>query len=149
MPRDPGGVWSGTSGLSRPSRLLVQAQDGGSCGWKLRGGVPRIFGDDPGGPTVLHQFQYGGGSIGESMGLEVWEIKIGGVGGGIHHAAFFYADDGLVASTYPICMHGVFNTLTRLFDRVGIREMSGRQLEYSSAPVAQLGTRWRWITRGG
>ena len=35
-----------------------------------------------------------------------------------HRGAFFYVDDGLVASTDPEWLQGVFDTLTRLFDRV-------------------------------
>ena len=38
----------------------------------------------------------------------------------IHSDAFFYADNRLVASTDPVWLQGVFDTLIRLFDRVGI-----------------------------
>ena len=36
------------------------------------------------------------------------------------NAAFFSADDGLVASTDPGWIHSVFDTLTGIFDRVGL-----------------------------
>ena len=37
-----------------------------------------------------------------------------------HCAGFFYAEYGLVALTDLVWMQGVFDTLTRLFDRVGL-----------------------------
>ena len=37
-------------------------------------------------------------------------------------AVFFYADDGLVASTVPVCMQEEFDTLTGLFNRLGIQK---------------------------
>ena len=39
----------------------------------------------------------------------------------IHRDTFFYMLYGLVASTYPEWLQGEFDTLTGLFDRVGIR----------------------------
>ena len=36
-------------------------------------------------------------------------------------AGFFYADDGLVASTDPVWLQLAFDFLTGLFDRVGLR----------------------------
>ena len=36
-------------------------------------------------------------------------------------AAFFYADDGMLAPIEPGCLHLAFETLTVLFDWVGIR----------------------------
>ena len=35
--------------------------------------------------------------------------------------AFFYANDGMVASTYPGWIQSAFDMLTGLFDRVGLR----------------------------
>ena len=35
-------------------------------------------------------------------------------------ADFFYADDRMVASTYPGWLHTAFNTLAGIFDRVGL-----------------------------
>ena len=40
--------------------------------------------------------------------------------GVIHRATFFYMEYGLVTSTDPEWMHGTFDTLTRLFERVGL-----------------------------
>ena len=40
--------------------------------------------------------------------------------GGLFRATFFYLDDGLIASTYPECLQLAFDTLTGLFNRVGI-----------------------------
>ena len=37
----------------------------------------------------------------------------------LHRSDFFYADDGLVASTKPVWLQVVFGTLTGLLDRVG------------------------------
>ena len=39
----------------------------------------------------------------------------------INLTAYFYADDGLVASTQPERLHREFDVLTGLFDRVGLR----------------------------
>ena len=41
---------------------------------------------------------------------------------GRHKNPLFYTDDGMVASLGPICLCGVFNTLVRLFDRVGMKK---------------------------
>ena len=40
---------------------------------------------------------------------------------GRHHAALFYADNGMVALSDPCWLQGAFNTLVGLFDRVGLR----------------------------
>ena len=39
----------------------------------------------------------------------------------LHHAAFFYAEKILVASMDQVRLQGSFDTLTRLFNRVGVR----------------------------
>ena len=36
--------------------------------------------------------------------------------------AFFYADDGMVTSTNQGWIHTAFNTLTGLFDRIGLKK---------------------------
>ena len=41
---------------------------------------------------------------------------------GKHQAALFYADNGMVASSDPCWLQGVFNTLVGLFDRVVLRK---------------------------
>ena len=38
----------------------------------------------------------------------------------LHRATFFYADDGMVASTDPFWVQGSFDTLNGLFNRVGL-----------------------------
>ena len=50
-------------------------------------------------------------------------IVAGGVGGFygwgmevIHHATFFYANNGMVVSIYPEGLQGAFRTLTGIFD---------------------------------
>ena len=45
---------------------------------------------------------------------------------GRHCGDFFYADDGLLASTDPECLQGAFETLTGLLDRVGLRKNVGK-----------------------
>ena len=45
---------------------------------------------------------------------------------GRHKAALFYADDGMVASSYPHWLQGVFNTMVGLFDRVGLQANVGK-----------------------
>ena len=37
-------------------------------------------------------------------------------------AEFFYADNGMVASTNPGCIQTVFDTLTGIFDQVGLNK---------------------------
>ena len=37
-------------------------------------------------------------------------------------AALFYSDDGMVASTKPGWLHTAFDTLTGLFDQVGLKK---------------------------
>ena len=59
---------------------------------------------------------------------------------GRHQAALFCADDGMVASSEPRWIQGAFNTLVGLFDRVGLRKMTGRQLAWSVTPVRWRGT---------
>ena len=48
-------------------------------------------------------------------GLEGWCREV------LRCATFFYADDGLVVSTDPEWILGAFNTLTGIFDRVGLQ----------------------------
>ena len=40
---------------------------------------------------------------------------------GRHQAVLFYADDGMVASSDPVWLQGLFNALVGLFDRVGLQ----------------------------
>ena len=45
---------------------------------------------------------------------------------GRHQAALFYADNGMVASSDPAWIQGVFNALVGLFGRVGLRTNVGK-----------------------
>ena len=45
---------------------------------------------------------------------------------GRHQAAFFYADNGMVASLDPAWLQGAFNALVGLFDRVGLQKNFGK-----------------------
>ena len=40
---------------------------------------------------------------------------------GMHQAALFYEDNDMVALSHPRWLHGTFNTLVGLFDRVGLQ----------------------------
>ena len=59
-----------------------------------------------------------------------WISLVEGVAGGkdgwgsevLHRAAFFYLYDGLVAPTELLWWQGAFDTITGLFDRVGLRK---------------------------
>ena len=44
----------------------------------------------------------------------------------LHFTAFLYVDDGLVVLTDPVWLQGAFDTMTRLFDGVGIRKNVGK-----------------------
>ena len=65
----PGGVRHGTSGPHNTSRVQEQALNSGPHGGILRGGFPRFWGGDSGGPAVPHNFRCGNGSSDESLYL--------------------------------------------------------------------------------
>ena len=46
----------------------------------------------------------------------------------LHHAAFFYMDDGLIVSKEPVWLQGAFDTLAGLFARLGFWKNPGRGL---------------------
>ena len=52
-----------------------------------------------------------------------------------HQAALSYADDGMVASSDPAWIQGSFTALVGLFDRVGLRKISGRLSAWSANPA--------------
>ena len=57
-------------------------------------------------------------------------------------AAYFYANDGLVASTQPERLQRAFDVLTSLFNQVGLRKTRRRRLIcYSSHVTRQVGCR--------
>ena len=57
-----------------------------------------------------------------------------------HCAAFFYTNYGLFALTDPVWLHGAFETLTSLFDRVGLRKKSGKTFGMIYCPCHSVGT---------
>ena len=59
---------------------------------------------------------------------------------GRHHNALFYADDGIVASSDPQLLQGVFSTLVSLFDRVGLRTNVGKTVGMVCRPYQAAGT---------
>ena len=59
---------------------------------------------------------------------------------GRHQAALFYADDGMVTSSDPQWLHGAFNTLVGLFDRVGLRGNVGKTVGMVCHPCQAVGT---------
>ena len=52
----------------------------------------------------------------------------------------FYAEDGLVASTNPVWLQGTFDTLMRLFDRVGFSTNVGNTARMLCHPFRIVGT---------
>ena len=66
------------------------------------------------------------------------EYILGGKDGcgreGRHHGYFFYMHDSLVASTDPEYMQGALNTITRLFNRVGLRTNAGKAVRMLCLP---------------
>ena len=71
--------------------------------------------------------------VGDSGGQDGWGREV------IHHLAFFYADDGLVASTDPVWIQGLFNNLTGLFYRVGIQKNSRKTVGIVCRPYLAVG----------
>ena len=55
-------------------------------------------------------------------------------------ANFFYMHDSLVASTDPEYMQGALNTITRLFNRVGLRTNAGKAVRMLCLPCQVAGT---------
>ena len=58
---------------------------------------------------------------------------------GRHQDALFYADDGMVALSYPRWLQGAFNTLVGLFDRVGLRTNFGKTVGMVCRPCQAVG----------
>ena len=57
-----------------------------------------------------------------------------------HRAAFFYADDGPVASTDPVWLQGAFDTLTGLFNRVRLQTNVGNTVGVICRPFCTAET---------
>ena len=53
---------------------------------------------------------------------------------GRHQAALFYADDGMVASSYPRWLKWAFNALDGLFERVCLRTNVGKTVSMTCRP---------------
>ena len=77
------------------------------------------------------------------VSLVVWGA--GGQGGWgrevPHRSDLFYAYDGLVVSTDPDWLKGGFDTLTRLFDRVGLQNNVGKTVRVLCRPWCAVGTK--------
>ena len=56
-------------------------------------------------------------------------------------AALLYANDGMVASTYPGWLKSEFDTLTGLFDRVGIQTNVRKTVGMMRRPCRAYGVR--------
>ena len=70
---------------------------------------------------------------------------------GRHQNTLFYADDGMVASSYPQCIQVAFSTLVGLFDGVGLRTYVGKTVGMVCRPCQASGTQseaeyGRWMT---
>ena len=58
---------------------------------------------------------------------------------GRHQAALFYTNDDMVASLDPRWLHGAFNTLVGLFDRVGLHTNVGKKVGMVFCPCQAAG----------
>ena len=58
---------------------------------------------------------------------------------GMHQAALFYANDGMVTLSDPRWLQGAFNTLVSLFDRVGLRTNVGKTVVMVCHPFQAAG----------
>ena len=71
----------------------------------------------------------------------------------IHHAYFFYPEDVLVAPTDSDWLQGAFDTLTRLFARLGLRTNVGNKVRMLCRPCCAVGTQleaaYEWRMTGG
>ena len=71
--------------------------------------------------------------------LEGAEDRVGRKQEVIHQNSLFYADNDVVASLYPRCLQGYFNTLVSLFDRVGLRTNLGKTVGMVCHPFQAAG----------
>ena len=58
----------------------------------------------------------------------------------LQRATFSYSDEGMVASTDSVWLHGAFDTLTRLFDKVGLQTNSGNTVGILRRPYSVVRT---------
>ena len=57
-----------------------------------------------------------------------------------HYIAFFYVDGGLVALTDPVWLQGSFDTLTGVFDRLGLQKNVGKTVRMIVHPCRAVVT---------
>ena len=57
-----------------------------------------------------------------------------------HRSTFYYADYGLVESTNLLWLQGAFNTLTGMFERVGLWKKVGKTARMIFCPCQVEGT---------
>ena len=57
-----------------------------------------------------------------------------------HRSTFLYPYDGLVAPTDPVWLQGLFDTLTRFFDRVGLQTNVEKTVLMIFHPCRTVGT---------
>ena len=60
---------------------------------------------------------------------------------GRHQNFLFYADDGMIASSDPVWIQGMFSTLVGIFDRVGLKTNVGDSMYGYSAQSVGRGFR--------
>ena len=58
---------------------------------------------------------------------------------GRHQAALIYADNSMVALSDPVWLHGAFNALVGLFDRVVLRNNVGKTVSMFCHPCPAAG----------
>ena len=72
------------------------------------------------------------------------EVGVGGQDGWVrevlHRSTYFYADYGMVVSTDPFWLQVSFDSLTKLFDKVGIRTNVDKKAEMLCHPFCAVGT---------
>ena len=95
--------------------------------------------------------KYGGGSsnndVAQPVGRKIQASNDGRRGKEERHtrlklkAAFFYAEDGMVASIDPWWIHTTFNLLTGLFDRVGLKTNVKKKMEMVCHPFRADGVK--------
>ena len=72
----------------------------------------------------------------------MWEVKGGGgVKGGETLHLLFYVYDGMLVSTEMVWLQGVFDTLTGLFDRMGIQTNVRKTVGMICRPYQAVGTK--------
>ena len=81
--------------------------------------------------VVCHLVFLGKGGTG---GQDGWGSEV------LHRAAFFYLVNVLVMSTDPVWMQGAFDTLTGLFDRVGLQKNFRKEVKIICCPFRVVGT---------